>query len=152
MSDFHHLTPVNVTYATCARAYAELRLYPDSMRVEEVSRLLGNIAPTTAYNAGDVIQNSEGRSRTVGRSYWTLSSEGVVHSLDVREHLDWLIDKLMTASGLIQLQTEHSVLMTVCCVWCSRSGHGGPTLWPRQMRELAKLNLELTFDCYLETE
>ena len=38
--------------------------------------------------------------------------------------------------------------MTVNCIWYSRSGHGGPTLWPEDMADLARLNLECTFDVY----
>jgi hypothetical protein len=36
--------------------------------------------------------------------------------------------------------------MTVQRIWWSATGQGGPTLWPEQMRLLAELNLECSFD------
>jgi len=48
------------------------------------------------------------------------------------------------------LQNIPGVRMSVNCVWYSRSGHGGPTLWPEQMRVLADLNLECSFDIYFQ--
>jgi hypothetical protein len=36
--------------------------------------------------------------------------------------------------------------MSVNCVWWSKEGGGGPTLWPAQMRSLAELNLECSFE------
>jgi hypothetical protein len=36
--------------------------------------------------------------------------------------------------------------MNVNCVWWSRYGDGGPTLWPEQMLRLAQLNLECSFE------
>lgn len=38
--------------------------------------------------------------------------------------------------------------MTVSCVWWSALGHGGPVLWPEQMKALADLNRECSFDIY----
>lgn len=81
---------------------------------------------------------------------WFLSTGGVVASRDVRHHLDWLLERLMPARGaLVALQQCAGVRMSVVCVWWSREGHGGPTLWPEQMRGLADLNLECSFDVYL---
>ena len=39
--------------------------------------------------------------------------------------------------------------MTVQCIWWSATGQGGPTLWPEQMRLLAALNPECSFDVSL---
>jgi len=72
-----------------------------------------------------------------------------VISLDIRRHIDWLLGKISPlAEGLAALQAITGVTMTVQCAWYSRSGHGGPTLWPEQMRALADLNLECGFDIY----
>ena len=38
--------------------------------------------------------------------------------------------------------------MDVSCYWVSRSDDGGPSVRPSQMRDLARLNLELWFDVY----
>src|SRR5690606_25699059 len=75
--------------------------------------------------------------------------EGKVKSLDLRRHLDWLIGMIQPHSKrLAELQQIPDVRMSVTSVWWSRSGHGGPTLWPEQMRALADMNLECDFDIY----
>jgi hypothetical protein len=77
---------------------------------------------------------------------WALSSEPHVKSKDVRAHLDWLLAQLSNShQGLLDLQ-QGEVVMGVNCPWWSLGGHGGPTLWPEQMRRLADLNLECSFD------
>jgi len=78
---------------------------------------------------------------------WFLSSEGKISSMDLRRHLDWLLDKLdPTADRLKDIQRQPGVQMAVGCVWWSARGQGGPTLWPEQMGRLANLNLECGFD------
>jgi len=90
-----------------------------------------------------------GRKRTVRNSLWELSSAAHVQSLDIRRHLDWLLARLKPqARGLAEIQNIAGVRMTVNCPWYSRVGHGGPTLWPEQMLQLAELNLECSFDIY----
>jgi hypothetical protein len=61
--------------------------------------------------------------------------------------LDWLLERLQNAErSLKTIQSEADVRMTVNCVWWSASGHGGPTLWPKQMSRLSDLNVECSFD------
>ncbi|MEM9691339.1 MAG: hypothetical protein AAGA56_02245, partial [Myxococcota bacterium] len=56
-------------------------------------------------------------------------------------------DYVEPAKGkLLPLQLEEGVVMLVNCVWWSKTGDGGPTLWPSQMGRLASLNLECTFE------
>jgi hypothetical protein len=109
---------------------------------------------TETSEVGQVRVNSLGRTRVAPKNLWILSSEGSADSLDVRRHLDWLLARLVpNAKALLELQEVEGLVMTVHCVWYSRSGHGGPTLWPEQMRALADLNLECGFDVYfLENE
>ena len=90
-----------------------------------------------------------GRLREATVSGWFLSSEGQVASKDLRDHLDWLLDRLRpAAAGLSVLQADE-VRMEIWCRWDSASGHGGPTLEPEQMRLMAELNLQCGFDIYL---
>ena len=89
-----------------------------------------------------------GRLREATVSGWFLSSEGQVASKDLRDHLDWLLDRLRpAAAGLSVLQADE-VRMEIWCRWDSASGHGGPTLEPEQMRLMAELNLQCGFDIY----
>lgn len=118
------------------------------MLPEEVTRCLG-IHPSESRTVGEEIVNSLGRKRIARSTFWSLSSEGHVRSLDLRRHLDWLLAQLATcAESLAALQAVRGVKMRVDCVWYSKAGHGGPTLWPEQMRRMADLNLECGFDIY----
>ena len=70
-------------------------------------------------------------------------------SLDVRRHLDWLLDKIEPSGHQIRkLQAREDVRMGIKCVWWSAAGHGGPALDPSHMRRMAALNLEISFDIY----
>jgi len=139
-------TPVDHDYGTCDLTYVDMLIYPSELAHENVTALLG-IEPTVACNKGDRIETARGTVKVVPVTRWSLSSENDVMSKDVRAHLDWLLERLVPArEGLFELQQHHEVKMAVDCTWWSRSGHGGPTLWPEQMRQLAELNLECAFE------
>lgn len=79
-------------------------------------------------------------------STWILSSEGHIASLDLRSHLDWLLDQLEpSASALRGLQEREGTKMFCTCIWWSRDTSGGPTLDPTQMARVAALRLEVHF-------
>jgi hypothetical protein len=40
----------------------------------------------------------------------------------------------------------------LCVRWDSKSGEGGPTISPVQMKRLAELGIELWFDVYFDGE
>lgn len=42
--------------------------------------------------------------------------------------------------------------MWICCRRDFAFGHGGPTLWPEQMRTMAERNLECGFDIYIGSD
>jgi hypothetical protein len=139
-------TPLDEAYATCERAVAELRVYPSKLRIDDVNQILG-VAATDAKNQGTVVEGARGRTREIKRTYWSLSSDGVIQSLDLRDHLNWLLDTVPTSiEPFERLARDDGLTMCVSCIWWSRGGHGGPTLWPEQMSRLASLGLECTFD------
>jgi hypothetical protein len=91
-----------------------------------------------------------GRSNSLGRApvgklnLWILDSESHVISRDLRHHLDWLLDQVEPAtSGILELQ-KIGFLMDIFAIWWSKTGEGGPALWPAQMRRIANLDLELS--------
>ena len=143
-----HITPIDKDYGTCDQTYCELRIYPGKQTSGEITELL-QLEPTKTQEKGAVIENSRGRTREITRAGWFLSTEGVVASKDLRDHLDWLIDKLVDAKeSLCLLGASMDNKMTVSCIWWSKAGHGGPVLFPKQMAALSELNLELSFDIY----
>jgi hypothetical protein len=141
-------TPFDDEYDTCEFTYAELRVYPGKANPESVTHHLG-IAPTSTMIKGKRKVNSLGRERIAPMNGWFLSSEGQVSSKDVRRHLDWLLDKLeLVSDRLKEIQEQPEVRMSIECIWWSAHGHGGPTLWPEQMKKMAEMNLECGFDIY----
>lgn len=146
------LTAPDRQYGTCQETHAELRIYSDCTSAYRVTCALG-LEPTKSQEKGSLVKNSRGRVRMVSRTGWFLSSEGAIDSKDLRDHLDWLINKLSNVASALQvLQEQPGTKMTISCVWWSAAGHGGPVLWPEQMDALAKLNLECSFDVYFSDD
>jgi hypothetical protein len=141
-----HITSYDDSYPTCERTMAEFRVYPGDINPDEVTQMLG-LEPTSTQRMGGQSTNSLGRVRISKKNGWFLSSENSIDSLDLRRHLDWLLEKIEpSAEAITQLQRTTGVSMTVHCVWWSAHGEGGPTLWPIQMRRLAALDLECGFE------
>jgi hypothetical protein len=139
-------TPYNDDYPTCERTFARLQISGDQLDPDVITTRLG-VEPSDKQKKGEIRTNSIGRTRTIRIGGWFLSSEHQVDSKDLRRHLDWLLAILRSrADGLRSVQEMDGVVMSVNCIWWSRGGHGGPTLWPEQMRALADLNLECGFD------
>ena len=129
-------------YATCIETYATLRIYPNESP-ETVTTQLG-ISPTRVQEKGD-------RSKT-GVPFtthgWFLCSRNFCSSRDIRRHLDWILEKITSKRNVIQLLCGDGTKADISCYWLSAHGHGGPTLSPIQMAQLATLNLDCWFDIY----
>jgi hypothetical protein len=146
MAATSHITPIDDHYETCEMTFAEFRIYGASLDLDFVSAYLG-IQPTQSQTKGEVRVGHEGRESEIGTGGWFLSSEGHIHSKDLRRHLDWLLARLLLVKDkIIFLQNQEDIKMGVNCIWWSAFGDGGPTLWPEQMGTLADLNLECSFD------
>jgi hypothetical protein len=116
------------------------------LKPEWVTERMG-IQPTHVQTKGQTSTNSIGRRRTAPIGGWFLSSEGHVASRDTRRHLDWLVALILPrGDALREIQCLEGIKMNVNCIWWSAHGDGGPTLWPEQMRALAALDLECSFE------
>ena len=138
------LTPINDSYETCERTAATLRIITQSFSVDKITDLL-KVSPSRTH-----VSHHPGHTETgaVERQIWLLESEEEVHSRDLRRHLDWIVGAIYPKKEeLLRLQEVSDVKMDVTCVWWSRYGDGGPTLWPEQMARLAELNLEISIAC-----
>lgn len=139
-------TPYNDRYPTCERTYAALLVYPEVLNPTAISERL-RLVPTQLSVKGVDEATPSGRVRPAPKSLWALSSEGQVDSLDLRRHLDWLIEKLMPVKQqVLELQLVPGTRMNINCIWWSAHGTGGPALWPEQMAAIAELGLECAFD------
>jgi hypothetical protein len=139
-----HSDTYHDTYPTCARTYATLRVFSDELDPSAISHLL-KVEPTRSHRAGDAAP-PEGRRHWPSNG-WLLTTDGVVSSLDVRRHVDWLLDAV-DETELMALIRERGASVDIFCYWESKSGHGGPELSPTQMWRLARLGLSVGFDVY----
>jgi hypothetical protein len=131
-------------YPTCERTFATLCIYPESLDPAEVTNRL-RIEPTEWQRRGEPRKPGGWPAK---RHAWFLSSDGAVESRDVRRHLDWLLSLIVPEADAILALQRDRCLMDVSCYWLSACGHGGPSVRPAQMGELARLGLELSFDVY----
>ncbi|WP_165230435.1 DUF4279 domain-containing protein [Aquisphaera insulae] len=134
-------------YPTCARTYATLRIYPGEIDPAAITDRL-EIEPSSWQRRGELAQRAGRPPNVATINGWFLESQGQVESRDSRRHIDWLLDRLVPRAEAIRSLQEKGCRMDISCYWCSRSGHGGPTIPPSQMRRLAELNIELWFDFY----
>lgn len=134
-------------YPTCARTYATLRIYPGELDPSEVTSRLG-IEPSNWQRRGEVVARANRPPQVASINGWFLTSNSRVESRDSRRHVDWLLDQLAPATNALRSLQMQGCRMDIACYWVSRSGHGGPTIPPPQMRRLADLNIELGFDFY----
>lgn len=144
---WHQVWP-DPDYGTCEETRVSLQIYPEEISHEDVTRILG-IEASKAQNQDSQIVTPLRRIGVAPRTVWSLSSEGHVDSKDMRDHLNWLLDRVEPCKvGLDTLRIEHEGFMRINCVWWSARGQGGPTLWPEQMKRLADLEIECQFDIY----
>ncbi|MBT0721508.1 DUF4279 domain-containing protein [Rosenbergiella collisarenosi] len=153
MSDItHHRTPVSKDYKSCYECYASILIYPAAIHPDEITDYLKQ-QPTLSEVIGEEVTNSICRKRKVKYSIWKLCSEGFVKSRDLREHIDWLLDKMVPRNKeLKKLQEVSGLSMYINCVWRGNRGYGGPVLWPAQMKRISYLDIECAFDVYFFNE
>jgi hypothetical protein len=133
----------NDDYPTCESTYATLRIYPGDVSLDEIGGRLG-FAPTSVQ-AGE-IRPPGMKDFPAG---WFLTSKGAVDSRDIRRHLDWILDRIADKTTVFDELRDAGIQGDISCFWASASGHGGPSLWPRQMALLGMLGLQIEFDVYL---
>lgn len=138
-------TPYNDDYPTCAYTHAWLRIMSENLDPDEVTSFLA-IKPTKEQRRGEFISSdSKKRYKTSG---WFLSTKGILDSLDLRVHLDWILDQVENKKNEFHELIKRKYLVDVCVRWDSRSGHGGPTLSPKHLSGFGDLGVEVWFDVY----
>lgn len=141
------LTPMDPAYPTCVRAVVNYMIYPEAETWQQISEIL-DIKPTNGHNKGEPSSLARRGRPIAPLTMWGLSSEYVVESMDLRDHLNWLLEQLAPRKdAVLQLQLSEGLSMVVWCNWWSKSGYGGPAVWPEQLRVMSDLNLTLRIDC-----
>ena len=114
---------------------------------DEITDLLA-VSPTKIQIKGDIVP--EKIDKQFSKSGWFLSTEGILDSKDVRDHLDWILDHFRDHQLIFSKLHKRGYLIDLCVRWDSLRGDGGPTISPKQMYKLAALDIELWFDVYLD--
>jgi Domain of unknown function (DUF4279) len=134
-------------FATCTRTYATLRLFSNDIEPTSITAVL-NIPPSKTFIKGqphgqhDHIRKSNG---------WFLSSEREVNSKDTRRHIDWLLSRISDKSAQLAELRSKGVEVDISCLWES-VGQGGPIISAPQMKELARLNIDVWWDVYFDEQ
>lgn len=150
MNTTSRVTPHDRNYGTATRTHASFCVYSSEINPHEITASFG-ITPTYVTIKDRIVKTKHGFHKREALNAWFLDSEGNVQSRDLRHHLDFLLEQLEPISDVIHnVQTREGIRMQMRCVWWSACGHGGPTVWPEQMRSLYLLDLELSFDIYLD--
>jgi len=130
-------TLYNENYSPCDYTHAGFRVISDNLDLDDVAKVLG-IAPTRTHSPREP---SEGYG-------WFLSTEGILDSLDLRDHLDWILMHVSGKREAIKRLQERGYQVDIGVKWDSKYGHDGPTLSPENLIGLGKLGLEVWFDIY----
>lgn len=130
-------------YPTCEETHVTLRIYSEKLNPLEITRIL-KIQPTSTQNIGD----KASKTRNVKINGWFLESENNISSNDARAHIDFITEKLLKQKPNFQQLKNEEVNIDICCYWQSKDGHGGPTLLPKQLKDLSEVDVEFWFDFY----
>lgn len=133
----------------CARTYATFRLGSDLLVPAEVTRRL-KIDPSDAHSKGEArTSRTTGRTNYWKSGFWSVSTDASVKSTDLEQHIQYLLGRLLPrAAEVAAIVREYGAQADVFCFWASATGHGGPTISWRTMKQLGELNIDLGIDFY----
>jgi D-mannonate dehydratase len=100
------LNPIASDNQNCYECYAQLLIYPSEIHPHKVSEAL-NLEATKINVIGDTLSNSLGKVREIKVAGWFLSSVYHVKSKDLRENLNWLLEKVNPVENDLKKITMH---------------------------------------------
>lgn len=135
--------------STCLSCRAKLLLYPGTIHPKAITEMLG-VEPSEEIVAGTNWTTSLGKVKTTKFSGWFLISDHEISSLDLSDHVDWLLNRIRHAlAALERLRCTDGVIVRMEFVWWGRLGCGGPTIRADQLLALSALDLECSLGvCY----
>lgn len=130
----------------CIETHATLCIYSDDEpRLTELVRSLTKLEPTrTVENEQKAFAGF-----AIPKYGWFFASKGKVSSLDVSEHIRWILGKIADPKALSTLQ-QRGCKAKVMCYWVSSGEGGGPVLDKDLLMLLAQHAVDVEFDVYCE--
>lgn len=128
------------------QTWATLRIGGTELDTAEVTHLLG-LSPTHSHSAGE--HHGQNGRLVWKKGLWDLSSEGQLVSLDLEEHIIWILDLVEpVADRLTDLIQRPGVQADIFCFWEVEEVNTGLDLGPSVMARLGALGLSLGLDVY----
>jgi|ERR1051325_2533005 len=131
--------------------FASLRFSGDQLEPPRLSDLLGAL-PTTAYRKGEVYKRFRGHEARGRTGLWLLSSKGQVDSLDLNDHLEYLLDAVLpdpSEERLRQIQLlmhDFGLEADASCFWHGEHGAKPPVVRDDIRARLARIPAEIETD------
>ena len=138
-------TPLDKDYPSCDDVYVDFFVYCNFEKIKHC--FPSDFIPTKQVIKGKSWVSKTGKIMTPKLSHWTISSDRIIDSKDVRDHIDYVLDIIYPQKKHI-LKLQENFTMGMKCVWFAKGVSGGPAVWPEQMSRLSELNLELGFSFY----
>jgi Domain of unknown function (DUF4279) len=124
------------------RTFATFRVAGDNLVPDEVTKLL-RIKPTLAYAKGQLYGPRHLKGRT---GVWFLSTDGVVKSNSLKDHVSWLLEVVLNYKLLPKFVAENSLHAVLTCFWHGPSGVSAPII-PADLGDwLKKQHIQLETD------
>ncbi len=145
--------------ATCTKksdvgtllTYASLRFSGDRLEPDRLTAAL-LAAPTIAYRKGEVFKRVRGHEVHGRTGLWAISSKGRVESLDLNDHLEYLLTIVFPRNGedrlapLHRLMREQGLEADVPCFWHGKPGAAEPAIRADILARFAQVPAEIEPD------
>ena len=135
----NRVTPPCSSYPTCTGLKVRLSFLGSRCEINQLIQDAKRTVPDLEISttSPSLLQTSRG---------YIESPPDVNRSLDLRDHVDWFLNKLPIETYRSLAISKRGITAELECQWVSANGMGGPTLWPEQMQELGERNWDVTFD------
>ncbi|RNF83880.1 DUF4279 domain-containing protein [Montanilutibacter psychrotolerans] len=138
---------MNDDFPSCARTYATLCFYGDSLDPDAITNALG-IGPTRSVRRNDA--RKRGSKTIIAKTgAWLLTSDEQLDSKDVQSHIRWILQRVAGRLGEVTRLPEVETAR-IFCFWSSVHGNGGPAISSATLKLLAQHDIDLDFDVWLD--
>lgn len=131
--------------------HASLRFSGDNLEPERLTEIL-RTAARTAYRKGEVYKRFRGHEARGRTGLWLVSSEDKIDSLDLNDHLEYLLSIVFPSGGedrlaaLHRLMQEQGLEADVPCFWHGKPGAAEPAIRADILARFAQLPAEIEPD------